>query len=390
MSILELKYGCNPHQKNAKVLFGGREMPLKVLNGKPSYINILDALSAWQLVKELKDATGIESAASFKHTSPAGAAIAKPLTETYRKSQFIDTADLSPVSTAYVRARGGDRMCAFGDAAAVSGKADAVLAEILKTEVSDLIIAPGYDPETLKILKTKKNGGYLILEMDPGYDGPEIETRELFGFKLQQNRNTVKIDQNFFKNIVTKNKDLSRDILQTLIVATIALKYTQSNSVCIAYDGQVIGAGAGQQSRVHCVRLACSKADKWFLQQHPKVLDLAFKENLKKPEKANLVDQVLLWDELSENEKTIMTASLTKKPELINPLEKENFIKQFDGVCLSSDAFFPFRDNIDRAYRSNVKYIAQPGGSIRDEDCVKAAGEYGMVMFHTGIRLFTH
>ena len=389
-NILELKYGCNPYQKNANVLFNSPVSPLKVLNGTPSYINILDALAAWQLVKELKAATGIASAASFKHVSPAGAAIAKELDSTFLKSQFISETNLSPVSTAYIRARGGDRMCAFGDAAAVSETVDISLANIIKSEVSDLIIAPSYDPEALNILKSKKKGSYLILQIDPAYEPADIESKTVYGFTLQQSRNKATIDKNLFNTIVTANKNMSTEALQSLIVATIALKYTQSNSITVAYDGQLIGVGAGQQSRVHCLRLACSKADKWFLQQHPRVLGLDFIDGLKKPEKANVVDQFLLWDELSENEKQLMATQLKTVPEPISLEEKMNYIQQYNGISLSSDAFFPFRDNIDRASRSNVQYIAQPGGSLRDDICIAAADEYNMVMFNTETRLFTH
>ena len=387
---IELKYGCNPHQKNAKLHFNGLISPLKVLNGTPSYINMLDALAAWQLVKELKAATGIASAASFKHVSPAGAAIAKQLDSTFLKSQFISETNLSPVSTAYIRARGGDRMCAFGDAAAVSEKVDVSLANIIKTEVSDLIIAPDYDPEALEILKLKKKGSYLILQMNPDYEPSDIESKDVYGFTIQQSRNKATIDKTLFNNILSVNKKVSIEALQSLIVATIALKYTQSNSIAVAYDGQLVGVGAGQQSRVHCLRLACSKADKWFMQQHPKVLALEFIEGLKKPEKANVVDQFLLWDELSENERKLMASQLKCVPEPISVEERRNFIQQYNGISLSSDAFFPFRDNIDRANHSNVQYIAQPGGSLRDDICIAAANEYNMVMFNTGTRLFTH
>ena len=387
---IELKYGCNPHQKNAKLHFNGLISPLKVLNGTPSYINMLDALAAWQLVKELKAATGIASAASFKHVSPAGAAIAKQLDSTFLKSQFISETNLSPVSTAYIRARGGDRMCAFGDAAAVSEKVDVSLANIIKTEVSDLIIAPDYEPEALEILKLKKKGSYLILQMNPDYEPSDIESKDVYGFTIQQSRNKAIIDKTLFNNILSVNKKVSIEALQSLIVATIALKYTQSNSIAVAYDGQLVGVGAGQQSRVHCLRLACSKADKWFMQQHPKVLALEFIEGLKKPEKANVVDQFLLWDELSENERKLMASQLKCVPEPISVEERRNFIQQYNGISLSSDAFFPFRDNIDRANHSNVQYIAQPGGSLRDDICIAAANEYNMVMFNTGTRLFTH
>jgi AICAR transformylase/IMP cyclohydrolase PurH len=387
---IELKYGVNPHQKSARVHFDGENSPLKVLNGVPSYINILDALASWQLVKELKAATGIASAACFKHVSPAGAAIAKPLDSVFLKSQFVTETDLSPVATAYIRARGGDRLCAFGDAAAVSETVDVSLAKIIKSEVSDLLIAPAYDPEALEILKAKKKGNYLILQIDPDYIPGDIETKDVYGFTLQQQRNKAVIDANFFNNIVTANKKVTTEAMQSLIVATIALKYTQSNSVIVAYDGQLIGVGAGQQSRVHCLRLACGKAEKWFLQQHPRVLGLEFEDNLKKPEKANVVDQFILWDELSDFEKKLLASQLKSIPKPISSEEKSAFIKQFDGISLSSDAFFPFRDNIDRASRTNVQYIAHAGGSLRDDICIEAANEYNMVMYQTGIRLFTH
>jgi AICAR transformylase/IMP cyclohydrolase PurH (only IMP cyclohydrolase domain in Aful) len=387
---IELKYGCNPHQKNAKLHFGGAVSPFKVLNGTPSYVNILDAMAAWQLVKELKAATGKASAASFKHVSPAGAAIAKPLSPAFLQSQYVTETGLSPVATAYIRARGGDRMCSFGDSAAVSDTVDVSLAKIIKSEVSDLIIAPAYEPEALEILKAKKKGGYLILQMDPAYEPAALETKDVYGFTIQQERNNAVIDKAFFNKFLSENKTVTEEALESLIVATIALKYTQSNSIAVAYDGQLIGAGAGQQSRVHCLRLACSKADKWFLQQHPKVLALEFVDGLKKPEKANVVDQFLLWDELSDNEKNLMASQLKTLPEPISAEEKMAFLAQFNGISLSSDAFFPFRDNIDRANRSNVQFIAQPGGSVRDDICIEAANEYNMVMFETGTRLFTH
>jgi len=387
---IELKYGCNPHQKEAKLHFDGAVSPLKVLNGTPSYVNVLDAMAAWQLVKELKTATGKASAASFKHVSPAGAAIAKPLTPSFLQSQYITETNLSPIATAYIRARGGDRLCSFGDAAAVSDTVDVTLANLIKAEVSDLIIAPAYEPEALEILKKKKKGGYLILQMDPAYEPGNLEHKDVYGFTIQQERNKAVINKDFFHKIISDNKTVTNEALESLIVATIALKYTQSNSIAVAYDGQLIGAGAGQQSRVHCLRLACGKADKWFLQQHPKVLALDFIDGLKRPEKANVVDQFILWDELSDNEKKLMLSQLKSVPEPITPAEKAAFIRQFEGICLSSDAFFPFRDNIDRANHSHVQYIAQPGGSVRDDICIEAANEYNMVMFETGTRLFTH
>ncbi len=386
---IDLKYGCNPHQTPASLILP-EPSPLKILNGKPSFINILDAIGAWQLAYELNTATGVTSAASFKHVSPAGAAIARPLSEQFLISQFLPNEDLSEAARAYVRARGGDRMCSFGDVVAISDIVDVSLANILKREVSDLIIAPGFEDEALNILKTKKNGSYLIFQIDSSYVPSEMEKRELFGFKLYQKRNDVLITKERFHDIVSKNTIMPDDIIETLIVATIALKYTQSNSVCLAYDGQVIGMGAGQQSRVHCTRLACDKADKWFLQQHPKAIELSFKEGLKRPEKTNIVDQYLLWEYLSEVEKINTYKNLEVPPEPITRQEKQEWINSFQGICLSSDAYIPFRDNIDRANRSNTKYIAQPGSSLRDDEITKAVDEYGMVMAHTGVRCFLH
>jgi phosphoribosylaminoimidazolecarboxamide formyltransferase/IMP cyclohydrolase len=387
---IELKYGCNPHQHPASVSFPGRRAPLQVLNGTPSYINILDALGAWQLVRELRQATEKPSAASFKHTSPAGAAVAEPLSETFCRSQMLPEEPLSPVATAYARARGGDRMSSFGDAIAVSDEVDVSLAHLIRREVSDLIIAPAYEAEALDILKSKRGGGYRIFRIDPDYEPPETESRELFGFTLSQQRNTARIDADLFRNVVTQQTSIPDDALETLIVATIALKYTQSNSVCVAYHGQVIGTGAGQQSRVHCTRLACDKADKWLLQQHPRVLGLVFADGLTRAERTNVVDQFLLWDELAGAEREAAQAKLKHMPEPLSAEEREAWIERFDGVCLSSDAYFPFRDSIDRASRSKVQYVAQPGGSLRDDEVTAAADQYGTVMVHTGLRLFLH
>jgi AICAR transformylase/IMP cyclohydrolase PurH len=386
---IKLKYGCNSHQAPAH-LIAPDNSGFRVLNGTPSYINILDALGAWQLARELKIATGKPGAASFKHTSPAGAAVAGVLSDTYFASQFLSKGDVSSVASAYIRARGGDRMCSFGDVAAVSDIVDISLANILKSEVSDLIIAPGFEPAALEILTAKKKGAYLILQIDPDYEPPELESREVFGFGLQQRRNTARISEAVFQNAVTAKKSVPPDILETLIVATIALKYTQSNSVCLAYEGQVIGMGAGQQSRVHCTRLACDKADKWLLQQHPKTLNLAFREGLNKPEKANIVDQYLIWDQLSEPERKQMLSGLLQPPVPISVQERAEWVKQFHSICLSSDAYIPFRDNIDRANRSNVQFVAHAGSSLRDEEVTEAAEQYGMAMFHTGLRLFLH
>jgi len=386
---IDLKYGCNPHQIPASLVLPDPS-PLKILNGKPSFINILDAIGAWQLVHELKIATNITSAASFKHVSPAGAAIARPLSKQFLASQFLPHENLSQAALAYVRARGGDRMCSFGDVVAISDVVDVSLARILKREVSDLIIAPGFEDEALEILKTKKKGSYLIFQIDPSYVPSGMEKRELFGFELHQKRNDVLITKELFRNIVSKNTTMPDDIVETLIVATIALKYTQSNSVCLAYDGQVIGMGAGQQSRVHCTRLACDKADKWFLQQHPKAIELSYKEGLKRVEKTNVVDQYLLWEYLSGAEKINTCKNLEVSPEPISRQEQQDWINSFQGVCLSSDAYIPFRDNIDRAGRSNTKYIAQPGLSQRDDEVTRAVDEYDMVMAHTGVRCFLH
>jgi len=368
----------------------GERGPLEVLNGAPGYINILDALGAWQLVRELRRATGLASAASFKHVSPAGAAVAGSLDETFVRSQMLPDADLSPVANAYARARGGDRMSAFGDAVAVSETVDLSLARLLRREVSDLIVAPAYEPEALELLRRKREGRYLILQIDPAYEPPPMESRDAFGFTLTQMRNTVPIEAALFQNVVSARRELPREVLQTLIVATIALKYAQSNSVCVAYQGQVIGMGAGQQSRVHCTRLACDKADKWFMQQHPRVLGLQFESGLGRPAKTNAVDQYLLWDQLAEAERTVLKGALQELPAPLSPQERAEWIAGFQGVCLSSDAFFPFRDSIDRASRSNVQYVAHPGGSLRDDEVTAAADQYSMVMVHTGLRCFLH
>jgi len=387
---MALRYGCNPHQTPARLLVAGDSAPLQIRNGRPGYINLLDALGAWQLVRELRRATGLPSAASFKHTSPAGAAVARPLTETFRQAYLLSTQEFSPVATAYARARGGDRVSSYGDAVAVSDPVDVSLAQLLQREVSDLIIAPDYTPEALEILKAKKNGTYLILQIDPAYEPPEMESRELFGVTLQQRRNTAAITSETFHNVVTSNRHVPDDALETLIVATIALKYTQSNSVCVAYDGQVIGMGAGQQSRIHCTRLACDKADKWLLQQHPRLLMAKFQRRVKRVDKFNLIDQYLMWEQLSKTEETAMLEGFTSPPEPLGNQERAAWIGQYNGICLSSDAFIPFRDNVDRASRSHVQYIAQTGGGLRDADVIAAAEHYGMTMILTGLRLFLH
>lgn len=388
--MIELRYGANPHQKTKPITFASGNEPLRLLNGAPSYINLLDALTAWQLVKELRKATGLPSAASYKHVSPAGAAVAKEIDEAFKESQFLKTTDFSPIASAYVRARGGDRMCSFGDAAAVSDIVDVSLANFLKTEVCDLIIAPGYEPEALDILKQKKKGNFLIFEIDADFDPDAFETRELFGIQLSQERNSKVITRADLTDIVSRNSDMPESIYQTLLVAAITLKYTQSNSIALAYEGQIVGLGAGQQSRIHCTRLACDKAEKWFLQRHPKVRELQFKDKLPKVAKTNLIDQYLLWDSLSSREETMMLDGFTKRPEPISKEEKAQWINTFAGITLASDAFIPFRDNIDRASRTNVQYIVETGGSLRADDVIQATDEYGMVHIHTGIRSFLH
>ena len=376
-----LKYGVNPHQR--KAFISNVSEDLRVLNGAPGYINFLDALTAWQLVMELAGSTGKASAASFKHVSPAGAAVAAPLSQEFVNTQFLHSGDLSPIATAYARARGGDRMCSFGDALAVSEKVDESLALLLKSEVSDLIIAPDFDDQALDILRTKKAGAYIILQMNPSYKPPEIEERQLFGFNFEQQRNSVAISKELFLGT-------SPEVTESLLVGTTALKYAQSNSVCVAYDGQVIGLGAGQQSRIHCTRLACDKADKWMLQFHPKVQALVFQKGLSKPEKANVVDQYLLWDELSCQEQKDVISKLKIVPESISRKEKVAWVREFDKLCLSSDAYIPFRDNIDRAARSNIQYIAHPGGSVRDAIVKNACKEQNINLLETGLRCFLH
>ena len=387
--MITLRYGANPHQTEASVELPDPS-PLKILNGVPGFINMLDALTSWQLVRELKEATGKASAASYKHVSPAGAAIAKPIDEAFKESQFLKTTDFSEVASAYVRARGGDRLCSFGDALAVSDVVDVSLAQFLKTEVSDLIIAPGYEPEALEILKGKKKGGFVVLEIDYDFMPEGIESRELFGIGLNQTRNSRLISKADLQNVVSENKTISEETIETLLVAAISLKYTQSNSISVAYDGQIVGIGAGQQSRIHCTRLACDKADKWFLQRHPKVRGLDFKDGIKKVDKTNLIDQYLLWDSLSSREEEMMLQNYNTKPEPISREERIEWNLQYRDICLGSDAFIPFRDNIDRASRSNIQHIVETGGSLRTPYIVEACNEYDMTLTHTGIRSFLH
>ncbi len=392
MKEMELKYGCNPNQKPAKVFMrGGGELPITVLNGKPGYINLLDALNSWQLVKELKEATGMAAAASFKHVSPAGAAVGKPLSDVEKQMYFVDPAlELTPIACAYIRARGADRLCSYGDWAALSEVCDAATAQYLKLEVSDGIIAPGYTDEALEILKTKKKGGYNVVQIDPGYVCTPIELKDVFGVTFQQGHNDFKIGPELLQNIVTKNKDLPAAAVTDMIVALITLKYTQSNSVCYVKDGQAIGVGAGQQSRIHCTRLAGQKADTWLLRQHPQVLSLQFVDNIRRPDRDNAID-VYLSDEYEDVlADGVWQQTFKVKPEVLTLAEKKAWIAQQTGVTCGSDAFFPFGDNVERARKSGVTYIAEPGGSIRDDHVIMTADKYDMVMAFTGMRLFHH
>ena len=392
MEKFELKYGCNPNQKPASIYMkDGSELPLKVLNGRPGFINFLDAFNSYQLVKELKEATGLPAAASFKHVSPAGAAVGTPLSEVEKKIYFVDTdKELSPIACAYIKARGADRLCSFGDWAALSDICDADTAMYLKAEVSDGIIAPGYTDEALEILKAKKKGAYNIVEIDPNYVPAEQECTDVFGITFEQGHNNFKIDEALLGNVVTDNKELSHEAKIDMIVALITLKYTQSNSVCYVKDGQAIGIGAGQQSRIHCTRLAGSKADNWFLRQHPMVLALPFRADVRRPDRDNAID-IYISDEyedvLAEGE---WQKVFTSRPEVLTAEAKKAWIATQSGVTVGSDAFFPFGDNVERARKSGVKYIAQPGGSIRDDHVIETANKHGMVMCFTGMRLFHH
>ena len=391
MNSMELKYGCNPNQKPARVFMkDGQDLPFTVLNGRPGYINLLDAFNSWQLVRELREATGLPSAASFKHVSPAGAAVAVPLSETLKKMYFVEGIELTPMATAYIRARGADRMSSYGDFAALSDECDAATARFLAREVSDGVIAPSYSAEALEILKTKRKGNYLVIQMNPDYKAPELETKEVFGVTFEQKRNDIKITEELFNNIPTKNKNITDEAKRDLLIALITLKYTQSNSVCYAKDGQAIGIGAGQQSRVHCTRLAGNKADIWHLRQAPQVLNLPFKPDVRRPDRDNAID-VYISDEYmdllgGDDWKRVFT----EKPPVFTKEEKDAWLAQVKGVALGSDAFFPFGDNIERAHKSGVTYIAQPGGSVRDDNVIATCNKYGMAMAFTGIRLFHH
>ena len=391
MKELELKYGCNPNQKPSKIFVNEGELPITVLNGRPGYINFMDALNGIQLVMELKKATGLPAAASFKHVSPAGAAVGLPLSDTLKKIYFVDDlGELSPLACAYARARGADRMISFGDFISLSDICDESTAKIIVREVSDGIIAPGYTDEALAILKTKRKGNYNIIAIDPEYKPEPIEHKQVFGITFEQGRNELKIDGELFSDIVTKNKDLPEEARRDLIVALITLKYTQSNSVCYATDGQAIGIGAGQQSRVHCTRLAGNKADNWFLRQAPQVMNLEFVDDIARPNRDNAID-VYIGDEYEDVLKDGVWQTIFKtKPAVFTKEEKRAWLDQMQNVAIGSDAFFPFGDNIERAYKSGVKYIAEPGGSIRDAQVIETCDKYDMVMAFTKIRLFHH
>jgi len=392
MNELELKYGCNPNQKPSRIFMkDGSDLPVCVLNGKPGYINFLDALNSWQLVKELKEATGMPSAASFKHVSPAGAAVGRPLTDLERKIYFVNTdKELSDIACAYIRARGADRLSSYGDWAALSDVCDADTAMYLKEEVSDGIIAPGYTDEALEILKTKKGGKYNVVQIDPSYEPAPLETKDVFGVSFEQGHNNFKIDEELLSNVVTKNKELSKEAKIDMIISLITLKYTQSNSVCYVKDGMAIGVGAGQQSRIHCTRLAGNKADNWYLRQNPKVLNLPFLDDIRRPDRDNAID-VYISDEcddvLRDGEWQLR---FKVKPEPLTAEEKKAWIATQTGITVGSDAFFPFGDNVERARKSGAQYIAEPGGSIRDDNVIETADKYGMVMAFTGMRLFHH
>ena len=394
MKEYQLKYGCNPNQKPARVYMkDDSDLPFEILNGKAGYINLLDAMNSWQLVRELKEATGMVSATSFKHVSPTSAAVANPMTDKQKKAFYVDDIeglDDSPSATAYARARGTDRMSSFGDWIAISDKVDVTCAKLIQREVSDGIIAPDYDPEALEILKSKKKGNYTIIKIDPDYVCPEIETKQVFGVVFEQGHNSFKIGPELLTNIVTENKELTEEAKRDMIIALITLKYTQSNSVCFAEDGQAIGVGAGQQSRIHCTRLAGEKADKWHLRQHEKVLGLPFKPEVRRPDRDNAIDIYLSEDQEEVTGDGNWERLFTQKPEAFTREEQKAYLGSLKGVVLGSDAFFPFGDNIERAAKSGVTYVAQPGGSVRDDNVIETCNKYDMVMAFTGMRLFHH
>ncbi len=390
MKELTLRYGTNPNQVPARVYMqDGSELPITVLGGSPGYINLLDALNAWQLVRELKETTGLPAATSFKHVSPSGAAVAVPLSDILKKIYFVDDMELSPLATAYARARGVDRMSSFGDFIALSDTVDVPTAKLIAREVSDGVIAPAYEPEALEILKQKKQGKYAVIQIDPAYEPHTTETRQVFGVSMEQRRNDRPVTREDLTNIVTQRKELPESAVRDMFIAWITLKFTQSNSVCYVVDGQTIGVGAGQQSRVHCARLAGAKADLWWLRQHPSVLGLPFREGIKRPDRDNAIDQFLQPD-VTEAEKKNWTNVFTHLPDQLTGEDRRAWLDGLSGVVLGSDAFFPFRDSIDRAARSGVKYVLQPGGSNRDEDVIAACDEYGMTMVFSGLRLFHH
>ena len=391
MKELALKYGCNPNQKPARIYMENGELPVTVLNGKPGYINFLDALNGWQLVKELKKATGLPAAASFKHVSPAGVAVGLPLSDTLKKIYWVDDlGELSPLACAYARARGADRMSSFGDFIALSDVCDAATANIIKREVSDGVIAPGFEPEALEILKSKKKGNYNLIQIDENYTPAEVERKQVFGVTFEQGRNEIDLNKELLENIVTKNKEIPESAKIDMVIALITLKYTQSNSVCFAKDGQAIGIGAGQQSRIHCTRLAGSKADNWFLRQSPKVMNLQFADTIGRADRDNAIDLYIGEDYMDVLAEGKWQNIFKVKPEVFTAEEKKEWLKNMTDVALGSDAFFPFGDNIERAGRSGVKYVAQPGGSIRDDLVIESADKLGMAMCFTGVRLFHH
>ena len=388
---LLLKYGCNPNQKPSRIYMKDESaLPIEVLNGRPGFINFLDAFNSWQLVRELREATGLPAAASFKHVSPAGAAVALPLSDTLKKIYFVDDLQLSPIARAYARARGADRMSSYGDWAALSDVCDKETAALLAREVSDGVIAPGYTDEALEILKTKRKGGYNVVRIDPEYRPAAVEHKDVFGITFEQGRNELVIDDTLLENIVTENQTIPEDARRDLLISLIALKYTQSNSVCYAKDGQVIGVGAGQQSRIHCTRLAGNKADTWYLRQHPRVLALPFRGDIRRPDRDNTIDVYISeeWEDVLAED--VWPNFFTQKPEPLTREEKRAWLDTFDGVSLGSDAFFPFGDNIERAHKSGVRYIAEPGGSIRDDNVIDTCNKYGIAMAFTGQRLFHH
>ncbi|MFR8531415.1 MAG: phosphoribosylaminoimidazolecarboxamide formyltransferase [Anaeromassilibacillus sp.] len=388
---LLLKYGCNPNQKPSRIFMkDGGELPIEVLNGKPGYINFLDAFNSWQLVKELKEATGLPAAASFKHVSPAGAAVGLPLSDVEKKIYFVDDLELSPIASAYARARDADRMSSYGDWAALSDVCDKETATLLAREVSDGIIAPGYTDEALEILKTKRKGNYNVVKIDPDYKPAPVECKDVYGVTFEQGRNEVKIDEAMLSNVVTDNKNIPEDAKRDLLISLIALKYTQSNSVCYAKGGQVIGVGAGQQSRIHCTRLAGNKADIWFLRQHPKVLGLKFKEGIRRPDRDNTIDVYISDEYMDVLADGTWENLFAEKPEPLTREEKRAWLDTLTGVSLGSDAFFPFGDNIERAHKTGVQYIAEPGGSIRDDNVIETCNKYGIAMAFAGARLFHH